>query len=723
MKKPDKDAVLYENRELSWLKFNQRVLEEAEDSSVPLFERLKFVAIFASNLDEFYMIRVGSLYDQSQLKHPERENKTNMTPSEQLAAIYEETRRILPRKDMAYFNILSQLSKNQVTQLSLQNLSAEEYDFLELYFEKEIRPLISPQIIDKHHPFPFLKNKEIYIGVHLATKGTFVKLGIVPASGYFDRIIYLPGDTIKFILVEDLIWLFADKIFNNYRIIDKTIFRITRNADINPDEALYDEEIDFRDAMKDMIKRRRKLAAVRLELFSSINVNLMHYLCSMLELREEQTFITGAPLDLSFAFALEEKLRRMKRDALFYEERVPQPSPFIGPAEPMMRQILRGDLFLSYPYESIAPFIRLLEEAASAPEVASVKITLYRVAKNSQVVNALIKAAENGKDVLVVVELRARFDEENNIGWSKRLEDAGCTVIYGLDGYKVHSKLLLITIKNRNHISYITQIGTGNYNEKTSRLYTDFSLMTANKQIGLDASVVFNGLSLGSTVESASVLMVAPKCLRANIVEYIDKEIAFAEQGQEARLFIKMNSLSDKTLIDKLIEASHAGVKITLIVRGICCLRSGVPGYTDNITVKSIVGRYLEHARVYVFGVGERRTVYISSADFMTRNTERRVEVAAPIYDAQIQKRILDILYLQDSDTVKARLQMPDGTYERPVLAPNAPRINSQDVQLESAYEQAQKPQYETGEPHMHAKLQNGRFASRLRILFGKRGE
>ena len=652
---------VYLNRELSWLKFDERVLEEAEDESVPLFERLRFVYIFLNNLDEFYMVRVGSLYDQTLMDDPTLDTKTGMTPRQQLHRIFDRTRGLLPRKDAAYFAIMRQMGRHGLTQVDLENMSEQEKAYLEAYFEKEIMPLISPQIIDKHHPFPFLKNKELYVGVHLAGKNDAVKLGIIPASGSFDRVVFLPTKDIRFVLVEDLIRHFAGRIFGESKILDKTIFRITRNVDLSVEDTSFDFDFDYREAMTELIKKRKKLAAVRLELFSTINVHLMNYICDKLELDERQVFINSTPLDLSFVSRLEARLK--SKEELFFPPLTPQKSPFVNPAEPIARQLAGRDILLHYPYNSMEPYIRLLEEAADDPQVVSVKITLYRVAKDSKIINALIRAAENGKEVKAVVELRARFDEENNIDWSKRLEEAGCDVIYGLDEYKVHSKLTLITRKIGSRIEYITQVGTGNYNEKTARLYTDLCLMTARREFGAEASMVFNSLYMGNPVETTNHLLVAPLCFKSRVIELIDGEIAAAKTGQMGAITLKMNSLSDRDLLDKLIEASQAGVRIRMLVRGICCMRPGIPGYTENIEIRSIVGRFLEHARIYVFGTEGREKVYIASADFMTRNTERRVEVGAPIYDEKIKKRLLDLLDAQFRDNVKARRELPNGDY------------------------------------------------------------
>ena len=718
-----KNSEIYVNRELSWLKFNTRVLEEAEDETVPLYERLKFVSIFSSNLDEFFMVRVGSLYDQSLVKQPVHENKTNMTPSEQIFAICDTVREILPRKDNAYSVIQSELSKRGVKHLNMTALTEEEYHYLRRHFEDEILPLVSPQIIDKHHPFPFLKNKEIYVGVHIedkGNKGDSVKVGIIPASGMFKRVVFVRSESeVKFVLAEDLICFFADRIFRNCKILDKTIFRITRNADVTVEEGLYDHDIDYRTIMTDVLKKRKKLAPVRLELYRSDNVRLMQYLCKQLGLSERSVFMTATPLDLSFVYGLESHFPEELTKEISFVPLIPQQSAQINPAEPVIPQILRGDILLHYPFENIGDFIRLLEEAAVDPEVVSVKITLYRVANDSKVINALMKAAENGKDVLVVVELRARFDEENNIDWSKQLEEAGCNVIYGLHEYKVHSKLLLITRRSHNKISYITQIGTGNYNEKTSRLYTDLSLLTANQDIGVDASVVFTNLSIGNKTEYVQNLLVAPLCLKSRIIEMIDGEIAEARSGHEARIFLKMNSLSDKTLIDKLVEASKNGVEIEMFIRGICCMKAGIKGQTENITVKSIVGRYLEHSRIYIFGVGARQKIYISSADFMTRNTERRVEVAAPIFSSAAKEKILRIVETLRADNVKARIQLATGEYLRPVVKKGEPLIDSQIEFYHQAYQSAARAKENYSAPGRYPKKAS--LWSSLKKRFGIR--
>ncbi len=682
--------LCYDNRELSWLKFNERVLEEARDNTVPLCERLLFASIFQSNLDEFFMIRVGSLYDRTLVNADDTENKTGMTCVEQLEAIFARVAELAPVRDSAYNDIMLELlQKYGIEQVNFRNLSNEEELFLRTYFTKEILPLISPQVIDKRHPFPFLKNKEIYALAHLESKSSStVKLGLIPASGSFSRVIYLPtANKIRFMLVEELILHYMPLVFENYKILCKSLMRITRNADINMEEALYDHEVDLRDVMTELLQKRKKLSPVRLELSRKMDEDSLAYLCEKLELKPQQIFRQKTPLDLSHIFSLRNRLEDMD-GSLFYRRADPQKSRELDHSAPIIPQIRSRDILLSYPYESIRPFLKMLNEAANDPKVVSIKITLYRVAAGSKVVEALVNAAENGKDVLVLVELRARFDEENNISWSKRLEHAGCTVIYGPENLKVHSKLCLITRKNGDKVEYITQVGTGNYNEKTSALYTDLCLMTSDPSIAAEASTVFNALSINTLVENTNTLLVAPLSLQNKIIEFIDFEIAKAENGGDGYIGLKLNSLTDKVLIDKLIEASCKGVKIQMVIRGICCLVAGVPGYTENIEVISIVGRYLEHARIYIFGKGDEMKMYISSADFMTRNTIRRVEVAAPIYDAHVKERIMGIFNTMLADNVKARVMQSDSTYIKRTPEGAQP-LDSQAYFIAEAYEHA----------------------------------
>ncbi len=677
----------YDNRELSWLKFNARVLEEAFDQDTPLFERLRFVQIFCSNLDEFFMIRVGSLHDKMLFDSKDTENKTNMTAKEQLIEISRQVRKLLPVKDDAYAEIMSGLRDYGIEHIDPAGLSPEEDAFYRAFFAREIQPLLFTGVVDKKHPVPFLKSGEIYVGVTIrkkddAGKATF---GILPASENFPRLVWLPG-TGKFLLTEELISRYAELVFKNFEIVSRCIFRVTRNADITMNEGLYDHDVDFRDIMSELVKKRKKLQPVRLEFQGKPDEAIVSLIAKTLKVKDNFVFTQTAPLTMDFLSSVERRLE--KQPELFFAPLTPQKSPDIDPKVPMITQIKQHDLMLNYPYENISQFIRLLDEAADNPDVVSIKITLYRVARDSKIISALTRAAENGKDVLALVELRARFDEENNIGWSKRLEEAGVTVIYGLDELKVHSKLLLITLRDGSDVSYITQVGTGNYNERTSKLYTDLTLMTADRDFGSDASVVFNALAVGNTVESTNKLLVAPKGLKSRIVELIDNEITYKDKGY---IGIKMNSLTDKDIIEKLAEASRAGVKIELVVRGICCLIAGVEGDTENIRVISIVGRFLEHSRIYIFGTGDRRRVYISSADFMTRNTERRVEVAAPLLDRRLADRAVEIFNTCLRDNVKAREQDSNGIYHHVERHEGEAPLNSQIYFYEQAYKAAEQ--------------------------------
>lgn len=673
---------MYMNRELSWLKFNERVLEEAENPSVPLCERLTFMSIYQTNMDEFFMVRVGSLFDQTLLQKEIRENKTGMTSQEQVDAILKQTRKTDCRKEAVYDELMECIAKEGIQILRFQDIDSEGCKYLEKYFDSEIAPLISPTVVGRRQPFPFLRNKEIYAVVVLETKNKKERIGLIPCTGsVFGRMVNIPGMQGSYILTEELILHFVSKIFKGYKIKSKSLMRVTRNADIDAD-ALYDEDLDYREFMVGIIKQRKKLAPIRLGLSREMDSYGISLLCDYLELGKNHVFKTSTPLDLSFVFQIQDLLR--KETKLFFPKRTSQKSDQFQEGRSIIEQIKEEDKLLSYPYESIRPFLHLLNEAAEDKDVVSIKMTLYRVAKQSKVVEALIEAAENGKEVVVLVELRARFDEENNIEWSRRLENAGCQVIYGLDGYKVHSKLCLITRKTDKQIEYITQIGTGNYNEKTARLYTDLSLMTSNVDIGIEASNVFQALAKGEVIEKSEHLLVAPKCLQNKVLEMLDEEIAHAKSGEEAYAGFKLNSLTDKKIIDKLIEASSAGVKIDMIIRGICCLIPGIEGKTDNIRIISIVGRFLEHSRIYIFGSGDRRKYYIASADFMTRNTVRRVEVAAPVYAEHLKEELQNMFDIMLNDNQKARQLYPDGTYRR--VENDQKPLNSQEKFYAMAY-------------------------------------
>ena len=676
-------SVYMQNRELSWLRFNERVLLEALDEQVPLLERLKFVSIFTSNLDEFFMIRVGSLLDLSLVKGHAPDNKTGLSPKEQLEAIFAAVQPLIAEKDDICRQLQQLLGSYGICRLFPGDLDKADQKYLRQYFQNEVDPILSPQIIDGHHPFPHLANKVLHIGALLQNKGKVV-FGVIPVPTSLPETLFLPGSEVRYVRTEDLILSHAERIFKPYAITEKVIFCITRNADIAPAEEGFEE--DFRTQMKKLLRQRTKLAPVRLELSCPISNHFIQYFCEKLQLGKKQLYVTSSPMQMHDVFSLQDRLPPALRQELTYPPFQPQPPAGVLPKESMLRQVMKRDVLLSYPYESMEPFLQMLREAASDPAVLSIKITIYRLARQAKLVEYLCAAAENGKDVTVMIELRARFDEQNNIDWSQRLEEAGCRILYGFDSYKVHSKICLITRRERNGIAYITQVGTGNYNEKTARLYTDLSLMTADHDIGEEANAVFNALAKGETVHETRRLLVAPHCLQNKVLAMMNDEIRRARAGEDAYIGVKINSLTDKALIDKLIEASCAGVKVDLVVRGICCLIAGVPGATENIRVVSIVGRFLEHSRIYIFGRGERARVYIASADFMTRNTLRRVEVASPVYDPDIRARILDMFDTMLRDNVQAREMGADGLYRRLTPGENVP-LNSQEYFFRQAYE------------------------------------
>jgi len=685
------------NRELSWLRFNERVLNEAGNPAVPLAERLTFASIYQSNLDEFYRVRVGTLMDQMESKEVVRENKTNMTSEEQVKAILQETRDLDQKKAVIYEQLMGELEPKGIRLINFNKLSAEEGKLLETYFDNEIAPYLSANIVSKQQPFPFLKNKDIYAVALLETKGGKTRTAIIPCSNnVFRRLIDIPTRKGTFMLSEELILHFLPKMFKNYIVKEKSLIRVTRNADIDT-ETIYDEDLDYRDAMENLIKQRKRMSPVRMEISRELNKKLTSSLCKEIKVDKDHVFLSRVPLDLSFVFALQGYLRSLEQNgtadtkSLFYQRRAPRMTPQLDSKAPLIPQVMKKDVLLSYPFESIKPFISLLGEAAKDESVVSIKMTLYRLADKSQIVDALVEAAENGKEVVVLVELRARFDEESNIEYSRILEEAGCRVIYGLNGFKVHSKLCLISRKTEAGVSYVTQIGTGNYNEKTSVLYTDLSLITGNQSIGKEAAEVFAALLKGETVEKTDLLLVAPKCLQNRVLEMIDEEIAHAKQGEESYIGIKINSLTDKAIITKLVEASQAGVKIEMIVRGICCLIPGIEGYTENIKVVSIVGRFLEHSRIYRFGTKEREKVYLASADFMTRNTIRRVEVAAPVLDDTLKERLDWMFETMMKDNEKGKCLNASGKYVD--RESNGTKLNSQELFYAMAYSNAEKAQ------------------------------
>lgn len=679
------------NRELSWLKFNERVLNEAGNPKVPLAERLTFVSIYQSNLDEFYRVRVGTLMDQMDVSEVVRENKTNMTSEEQVKAIIRATRELEEKKTVIYEQLMGELEPKGIRLINFNKLSAEEGKILEEYFDREIAPYLSANIVSKQQPFPFLKNKDIYAVALLESKGGKTRTAIIPCSNnVFRRLIDIPTRKGTFLLSEELILQFLPKFFKNYSVKEKSLIRVTRNADIDT-EMIYDEDLDYRDAMENLIKERKRMNPVRMEFTGTLNKKMMHALCKTIHVEKEHVFRSDVPLDLSFVFAIQSYLKNTNAGELFYPRRTPRPTPQLNDKESLIPQILEKDVLLSYPFESMKSFINLLYEAAEDESVVSIKMTLYRLANKSQIVDALVEAAENGKEVVVLVELRARFDEENIIEYSRKLEEAGCHVIYGLNGYKVHSKLCLISRKTEQGVSYVTQIGTGNYNEKTSALYTDLSLITGNQEIGKEAAEVFAALLRGETVEETHLLLVAPKCLQNKVLDMIEEEIQHVKNGEEGYIGIKINSLTDKVIISKLVEASQAGVKIEMIVRGICCLIPGVKGYTENITVISIVGRFLEHSRIYRFGTKERENVYIASADFMTRNTLRRVEVAAPVLDERLKNQLAWMFETMMKDDEKGKCLTEKGIYVDRNL--HVQKLNSQECFYEAAYANAEKRQ------------------------------
>ena len=673
----DKPETIYINRELSWLDFDNRVLALAKEKNVPLGERIKFAAIFGSNMDEFFMVRVGSLYDQTLLKNNKPDIVTHMTASEQIAAITPRVAELQAKCDKYYQHLIEQLAAAGYKKVDFNKLTKQQEHFWKAYFQRELMPLLSPQIVDARHPFPFLNNKDIYYIAQLFHKGEGVSFGIVPVSDRFERVMFIKdGDATCFAFIEELVAHYAATIFNASTVQKQCLFRVTRNADITVDEGMMDHDIDFRDVMSELLKKRRKLAAVRLQFWPEAPQEIVKFLREKLVVPSSRCYTQTSPLDSASLFKL---AGRIAGDGSHAEMFYPAAKPMQAPAGyDLYTEVRKHDVLLAYPYQSIRPFIRMLQRAGSDPDVVSIKMTLYRMASDSQIVAALINAAENGKEVVAMVELRARFDEQNNIDWSKQLQDAGCTVLYGFDDYKVHSKLTLITSRVNGKYHYLTQIGTGNYNEKTSEQYTDLSFITTRQEIGEEASAVFNNMALQRLTSDVGTMLVAPLHFKTVLLEEMDRQIARAMQGQEASIILKNNSINDPQIMAKIIEASCAGVRVDMIVRGICCVRAGVPGYTENVHIRSIVGRYLEHSRIYCFGSGEDMRIYIASGDFLTRNTERRVEVGVRVDDAAIAKKLRGILDLQLRDTVNAREMQPDGTYTKVKPAEGEPPVDSQ---------------------------------------------
>ena len=676
-----------QTRELSWLQFNARVLAEAEDENVPLLERFKFLAIFTSNLDEFFMIRVGSLCDMAAVDKEHTDSKSGLTAKEQLHLIYKAVEPLYARRDAAFYDVDSKLSAIGLRRLTMDSLAPDEQKYIKRYFKDIIAPVLSPQIVDSHHPFPHLEGKVLHIAALLSHKKT-ERLGLLPVPASLPPVVFLPETPSRYILTEDILLAYADHVFEMYDVLEKTVLCVTRNADIQVDDETFGVEGgDFRKKMEKLLRQRRRMAVVRVEINRPISDHFKEHFRSRFEVSDAQIFLSRtAPLKLGYAFSLGEHLPEKKRAFLSDAPFTPQQPAMLSAGQSLLKAALQRDILLSYPYESMEPFLQMIREAANDPAVLAIRITIYRLASKAKLVEYLCAAAENGKDVTALIELRARFDEQNNIDWSERMEEAGCKIIYGFEDYKVHSKICLITRRERGAVRHITQVGTGNYNEKTAKQYTDVSLITADERIGQDAGAFFNNMALGNLSGRYSRLFVAPTSLKNNILALMDEQIA---KGKDGYILLKFNSLTDIDIIAKLREASCAGVTVEMIVRGICCLLPGVPGHTENITVTSIVGRFLEHSRIYVFGRGDEEKMYISSADLMTRNTERRVEIACPIDDPAVRTRLHDILYAMQHDTVKARVLQPDGTYcKKPAVQDP---ICAQDLLMQQATENARK--------------------------------
>ena len=704
----DRELLNYtQSRELSWLSFDQRVLEEARDKSVPLLERMKFVAIFTSNLDEFFMIRVGSLYDMVQTDEKHRDSRSGMTPQEQLDAIYEAVAPLYKERDKTYTEIKKELSPYGVCGLDFKELEADEKKYVKKYFKEQILPVLSPQIVDSSHPFPHLLNKDIYVTASLNKKEQM--LGIVPVPTYVSDILMLPGHDIRYIRMEKVIMEYLHLVFDQYEVSDPNYICVTRNADVSPDDEALEVTDDFRKLMQNTLHKRRRMAVVRLETAEKLSAKMQEYFCEKFKITPAQIFRTKMPMKLDYMFSIAGNLPESMKRSLVYEPFSPQKSAHVQEGS-MLKQVKKQDILLFYPYESMDPFLKLIKDASADPNVMTIKITIYRLAKKARLVEYLCAAAENGKEVTVLIELRARFDEQNNIDWSERLEEAGCRVIYGFDGYKVHSKICLITYRNRNEIQYITQVGTGNYNEKTAAMYTDLSLMTADPRIGQDAAEFFKNMSIGNLQGSYQYLIVSPVSLKSSILQMMDEEI---QKGKDGRIVMKMNSVTDVDFIRKVSEASCAGVRVDLIVRGICCILPGVPEYTENVRVMSVVGRYLEHPRIFSFGTGKEQKIYIGSADMMTRNTEKRVEVACPVLDEQIRRQINHDLKVMLSDNVKARVMQKDGTYTKRKIKDESSgkMIDSQAVFMEEALKAAEEVQKKE---QAKAQKKSGGFATNL---------
>ena len=658
------DTRYTQDRELSWLRFNERVLEEAKDESVPLMERLKFAAIFTSNLDEFFMIRVGSLYDMTLVKEEHIDSRTGQTPEQQLQAIFKAVTPLYKQRDKVVEQLESRLRACNICRMSMDEMDTKERKQVENWFQDEVRPILSPQVVDSRHPFPHLSNKTLNVVLRLESEGQ-QSLGLIPVPQSLPPYFTLRERGLRYILTEDVILEYAKRLFPAFSVQGKAVASVTRNADISPEDETYEVDEDFRQHMRKIVKKRNRLAPVRLEFQGGRDDRAIDFLCRQLNLSREQVFFSKAPLRMNYVFSLEGQLPPESKTALCYPPYTPKASSFLRPEEKVLPQVLHHDVLLFYPFQSMDPFLHLVREASSDPDVLSIKITIYRLASKAKLAEYLCAAAENGKEVTALMELRARFDEQNNIQWAERMEEAGCTILYGAENIKVHSKVCLITRRDKGKIQYITQVGTGNYNEKTSEQYTDLSFISSDPLMGEDATRVFQALCVGEVVDSTQSLWVAPNCFEQNVLRYIQEQIDACRAGREGYIFIKVNSLNDMEVMEKLIEASQAGVKVEMVIRGICCLCPGIEGYTDNIRIKSIVGRYLEHSRIFIFGTGDDRRIFMGSGDLLNRNTRRRVEVFAEVKSDAARQDILHLVEAIRMDNQNSWEMLPDGSYYR----------------------------------------------------------
>ena len=657
---------IYCNREYSWLQFNRRVLDQACDLTNPLLERCKFLAIFCSNLDEFFMVRVGSLLNESKLDPVARENKTELTAQEQVEGILAETKKLYQECSVAFSRLKAELAKNGMRILRPSELTVRQRTRCEAHFFEAVLPLLSPMVLDSKHPMIRFENTHLYMMFELEREGRdmFGVMAIPPAAERLYRI--EGGKKINLIAVEDLVSEFGYHAFPGYTVKGKALIRVTRNADFdtNVDDADLEHDFDFSKYMKRKVELRSTLDAVRVETDKNSDT-IRAFVLKNLDLKKSYCFKAEHYLDYKFLFSLGKYFPEEKLAVLKYPPFRGRVAADLLPPVKLVKRVRERDVFLAYPFDSMEPLIRLLNECADDPRVAAIKITIYRLDNHSRIVEALKRASENGKEVTVVIELCARFDEENNMYYAGILQEAGCTIIYGMQNYKVHSKIVSVLLSENGEIEYITHLGTGNYNESTSRQYTDLNIITADRAIGEDAAAFFRNIAICNTDYHYDRLLIAPQGLKKGLLKCIDEQIELAAAGKPARIVAKMNSLTDKQMIDKLYQAGKSGVRISLIVRGICCLMPGIPRETENIRIISIVGRFLEHSRIYCFGEGKERKMYISSADLMTRNTDKRVEIATPVLDKKIEGKIYRMLEVMLADNVKARVLLPDGSYKK----------------------------------------------------------